>query len=197
MLNLHLMAAAPQLLSSASSTGRQSVPQFPHADRWWSATHAMLSAFIKFCVHSCRNSEGVKADLEDARAAVMSPLSAASMESHARAYPHLVKLHMLGEAADCAALLQEGSLGLGPLERQRRLRWDERLTATHPSLTTQVGSKSMPCRPADTSWQQTTTIPKRAAFNQPCAMQLESASGSRHMLPRVCGYIGRPCRPSC
>ena len=68
----------------------------------------------------------------------MAPLSAASMESHARAYPHLVKLHMLGEAADCAALLQEGSLGVGPLDRQRRLRWDERLAATHPSLTTQV-----------------------------------------------------------
>ena len=90
------------------------------------------------CPDASRSSEAVKADLEEARGAVMGPLSAASMESHARAYPHLVKLHMLGEAADCSALLQEGSLGLGPLERQRRLRWDERLAATHPSLTTQV-----------------------------------------------------------
>lgn len=80
----------------------------------------------------------MKAELEQARAAIMAPLSAASMESHVRAYPHLVKLHMLGEAADCAAFLQEGSLGVGPLERQRRLRWDERLAATHPSLTTQA-----------------------------------------------------------
>ena len=80
----------------------------------------------------------MKSALEEARSAVMGPLSAASMESHSRAYPHLVKLHMLGEAADCAALLQEGSFGQGPLERQRRLRWDERLAATHPSLTTQV-----------------------------------------------------------
>lgn len=33
---------------------------------------------------------------------VMGPFSAAAMESYSRAYPHLVKLHMLQEVADTA-----------------------------------------------------------------------------------------------
>lgn len=32
----------------------------------------------------------------------MGPFSAAAMESYSRAYPHLVKLHMLQEVADVA-----------------------------------------------------------------------------------------------
>ncbi len=36
----------------------------------------------------------------------MAPLSAASMESYSRAYPHLTRLHMLQELADAAALRQ-------------------------------------------------------------------------------------------
>ena len=36
----------------------------------------------------------------------MAPLAAAAMESYARAYPHLVRLHMLQELADASALLQ-------------------------------------------------------------------------------------------
>ena len=43
----------------------------------------------------CRNVEAVRRDLEAARSEIMGPLSAASMESHSRAYPHLVQLHML------------------------------------------------------------------------------------------------------
>ena len=48
----------------------------------------------------CRNMEAVKRDLEAARSEIMGPLSAASMESHSRAYPHLVQLHML-QVAPC------------------------------------------------------------------------------------------------
>jgi len=47
-----------------------------------------------------------------------------------------VRLHMLQEAADVAALAAGGSLG--PHERQRRLRWPERLRITQPSLATQA-----------------------------------------------------------
>lgn len=43
---------------------------------------------------------------------------------------------MLQEAADVATLNAEGSLG--PNERQRRLRWPERLRITQSSLATQV-----------------------------------------------------------
>lgn len=41
------------------------------------------------------------------------------------------------EVSDAADVLAEGSL-LGPLDRQRRLRWAERLHVTQPSLPTQV-----------------------------------------------------------
>ena len=70
----------------------------------------------------------------------MAPLSAASMESYTRAYPYLVRLHMLQELADAAMLLQEGSVAAvtGPHERQRRLRWEERLRVTQSSLAVQV-----------------------------------------------------------
>lgn len=67
----------------------------------------------------------------------MAPLGAASMESYTRAYPFLVKLHMLQELSDASVLLQEASLA-GTLERQRRLRWEERLKVTQSSLTVQV-----------------------------------------------------------
>ena len=47
------------------------------------------------------------------------------------------------EVSDAAAVLAEGSL-VGPLDRQRRLRWAERLQVTQSSLPTRVGL------PADT-----------------------------------------------
>ena len=37
----------------------------------------------------------MKVEVAEARSEVMAPLSAASMESYTRAYPYLVKLHML------------------------------------------------------------------------------------------------------
>lgn len=118
--------------------------------------------------------------------------AAAAMESYSRAYPHLVKLHMLQEIADvageggshsrdcrssasangeevcprgclqvtlCSACVPPQSHTLpsaglpalpphlagclqrpqGPLERQRALRWEERLRVTQSSLASQVG----------------------------------------------------------
>ncbi len=37
----------------------------------------------------------MKLEIAEARSEIMAPLSAASMESYSRAYPYLVKLHML------------------------------------------------------------------------------------------------------
>ncbi len=52
-------------------------------------------------------------------------------------------MHALQELSDAAAVLSEGSL-VGPLDRQRRLRWAERLQVTQSSLPTQV-STCMQC----------------------------------------------------
>ena len=53
-------------------------------------------------------------------------------------------MRALQELSDAAALLSEGSL-VGPLDRQRRLRWAERLQVTQSSLPTQVST--CPVRP--------------------------------------------------
>lgn len=45
--------------------------------------------------HACRQADKVKVEIAEARSEIMAPLSAASMESYSRAYPYLVKLHML------------------------------------------------------------------------------------------------------
>lgn len=50
------------------------------------------------------------------------------------------------ELSDAAAVLAEGSLA-GPLDRQRRLRWAERLKVTQSSLPTRVGL-SFPALPS-------------------------------------------------
>ncbi len=49
-----------------------------------------------------RDEDALRRELESARGDVMGPFSAAAMESYTRAYPHLVKLHMLQEVADVA-----------------------------------------------------------------------------------------------
>jgi hypothetical protein len=49
-----------------------------------------------------RDLGGLRRGLEVARAEVMGPFSAAAMESYSRAYPHLVKLHILQEIDDAA-----------------------------------------------------------------------------------------------
>lgn len=95
-----------------------------------------LHALKVVSAHAGRDNEAVRQQLAEAAGEVMSRLSAASMESYSRAYPHLVRLHMLHEASDAAQLAARGSLG--PIERQRILRWDERLRITQSSLATQV-----------------------------------------------------------
>ena len=57
---------------------------------------------------ACRQADKVKLEIAEARSEIMAPLSAASMESYSRAYPYLVKLHMLqviSLATNCLALL--------------------------------------------------------------------------------------------
>jgi serine/threonine-protein kinase ATR len=44
-----------------------------------------------------RDDKEVRAQLKQARADIMSPLSAASLESYERAYPFVTKLHILTE----------------------------------------------------------------------------------------------------
>ena len=48
----------------------------------------------------------MKLEIAEARSEIMAPLSAASMESYSRAYPYLVKLHMLQVAALITHLLR-------------------------------------------------------------------------------------------
>lgn len=72
--------------------------------------------------------------------ALLAPLAAAGMDSYARAYPFVVKLHMLRELEDFQALLGEDSF----LEKsftmndpgyEKMIRsWDNRLRITQPSL---------------------------------------------------------------
>jgi FAT domain len=57
------------------------------------------------------DSGSVAQGLQLARQEIMAPLSAASMESYTRAYPHLIKLHMLQELADAHALMQARARG--------------------------------------------------------------------------------------
>ena len=87
----------------------------------------------------CRERVQTAVGLDEDRKAIMAPLSAASIESYTRAYPYLVKLHMLQELADAAFLLQEGSVA-GEKDRQRRLKWEERLQVTQSSLAVQVSA---------------------------------------------------------
>ncbi|KAI3426356.1 hypothetical protein D9Q98_008728 [Chlorella vulgaris] len=72
--------------------------------------------------------------LEAARSEVMGPFSAAAMESYSRAYPQLIKLHMLQEISDVAGALQRSE---APAARRRCLRWEERLRVTQSSLASQ------------------------------------------------------------
>ncbi len=62
-----------------------------------------------------RDASSVAEQLRAARAEIVAPLSAAAMESYTRAYPHLVRLHMLQELSDAAALLQASRSGLASI----------------------------------------------------------------------------------
>ncbi|BDA43155.1 Serine/threonine-protein kinase ATR at C-terminar half [Coccomyxa sp. Obi] len=118
-----------QLLESYLEQTRPFMGMLHGDDQWEVRLGELLSAFHH------RDNEAVRQQLAEAAGEVMGRLSAASMESYSRAYPHLVRLHMLQEASDAAQLAARGSLG--PIERQRILRWDERLRITQSSLATQ------------------------------------------------------------
>lgn len=79
------------------------------------------------------------------RQSLLAPLAAASMESYSRAYPYVVKLHMLQELEDFSALVAANVGGMnntGEVQRKHsyvRIEelvedWESRLKITQPSL---------------------------------------------------------------
>ncbi|KAG0625577.1 hypothetical protein M758_2G066000 [Ceratodon purpureus] len=81
------------------------------------------------------------------RKTLLAPLAAASMESYSRAYPYVVKLHMLQELEDFSALVTTDAGGINnagegqrkhPYMRMEELieDWESRLKITQPSLWT-------------------------------------------------------------
>ena len=84
---------------------------------------------------SSQDYEGLGQELDAAKLEAMGAFSAAALESYSRAYPYLVHLHMVQEAADSIPLLTHH---VGPKERERALRWADRLAITQPSLATQA-----------------------------------------------------------
>ncbi|CAL9149410.1 serine/threonine-protein kinase ATR isoform X2 [Musa acuminata AAA Group] len=78
--------------------------------------------------------------IAQSKQALLAPLAAAGMDSYVRAYPYIVKLHMLCELEDYSALLGEDSF-LGTtftLDDPKFLKvtkdWENRLRITQPSL---------------------------------------------------------------
>ena len=71
-------------------------------------SHTILQvlSWQQFVAHQnsmCRDAELLAVHLREARAGIMASLSAASMESYSRAYPHLVQLHLLQvNTVDCS-----------------------------------------------------------------------------------------------
>ncbi|XP_050231488.1 serine/threonine-protein kinase ATR isoform X2 [Mercurialis annua] len=72
--------------------------------------------------------------------ALIAPLAAAGMDSYTRAYPYIVKLHLLKELEDFHTFLGDGSFldkkfHLGDLELTKLMdNWENRLRFTQPSL---------------------------------------------------------------
>ncbi|KAG2423364.1 hypothetical protein HYH02_015337 [Chlamydomonas schloesseri] len=77
--------------------------------------------------------------LEGYREESMAVLPALAQESYVRAYPHMVRLHMMQELSDVLSLLDPscGWTGLSANERARRLRWPDRMASTQALLPTQ------------------------------------------------------------
>jgi len=115
-----------------------------HTETGWPTRLGRLLLSAKAC-----NSESFNDGIGKARTALMAPLAAASMESYGRAYPFLVRLHMLHEletaytaflnfrsslvsetagAVDTAAAIRVFSEDVG------RLNWRERISRTQPTL---------------------------------------------------------------
>lgn len=75
--------------------------------------------------------------------------------------PHVT--HCTQELADATGLARTESAALGPLERQRRLRWTERLQTTQASLMVQVCSVWADCPPSPNG-QQGGACPARDVY---------------------------------
>eukprot|EP00878_Enallax_costatus_P022474 GHUV01023843.1.p1 GENE.GHUV01023843.1~~GHUV01023843.1.p1 ORF type:complete len:1333 (+),score=447.74 GHUV01023843.1:514-3999(+) len=75
--------------------------------------------------------------IKAARQGILGLLPSIAGESYTRAYPDLMKLHMLQEIEDAWGLLQQPS-AVGPLQRSRALRWPERLSLTAPVLSSRA-----------------------------------------------------------
>eukprot|EP00873_Tetraselmis_striata_P024237 jgi/Tetstr1/444501/TSEL_032380.t1 len=92
-----------------------------------------------------RDMTTLKAQLEAARHEIMGPMSAAAMESHSRAYPYVVKLHMLQEIEDAITHIPTLTTGsnatsFGPIQLKQsfqKLHWRERLACMQTSLNAQ------------------------------------------------------------
>jgi serine/threonine-protein kinase ATR len=84
--------------------------------------------------------DAISKELSTMRHDIVPHFSAAAKESYGRAYPFLVKLHMIQEIADAVESVEQGagrSQGnIGVKERQRLLRWQERFSVTRPTLST-------------------------------------------------------------
>ena len=79
-------------------------------------------AYKPFHWSACRQADVVKVEIAEARSEVMAPLSAASMESYTRAYPYLVKLHMLQASFSLLHLTKKsGTMSLIPPPRPNLL----------------------------------------------------------------------------
>ncbi|WOK94665.1 serine/threonine-protein kinase ATR isoform X1 [Canna indica] len=78
--------------------------------------------------------------IRQSKEALIAPLAAAGMDSYVRAYPYIVKLHMLRELEDYSALLGKGSFleTSFTLDNLKFLKvtkdWENRLRFTQPSL---------------------------------------------------------------
>ena len=110
-----------------------------HTETGWPTRLGRLLLSAKAC-----DSEGFNDGMGKARTALMAPLAAASMESYGRAYPFLVRLHMLHEleTAYTAFLNFRSSLTSGNtadaiktfIANVGELNWRERISRTQPML---------------------------------------------------------------
>lgn len=76
----------------------------------------------------------ISKELSSMRHDIVPHFSAAAKESYGRAYPYLVRLHMIQEIADAVEVIENHPIG--PKERQRLLKWNERFSLTRPTLST-------------------------------------------------------------
>ncbi|GIL92019.1 hypothetical protein Vretifemale_19512, partial [Volvox reticuliferus] len=109
------------------------IPALHTGDQWELDMGYLLEALQR---GDCARARGL---LEGYREESMAVLPALAQESYVRAYPHLVRLHLMQEMYDVMTLLDPsgGWSVISPAERARKLRWPERMAATQSSMSTQ------------------------------------------------------------